>query len=531
MKAKRFTAPSMKKALDLVSKELGKDAVILSNKKVEGGVEVVAALDYQTQMDGIEQEKTNQHEVERQLALQQELERARKATSQIRQEVPTDQKLELFSAQKASIKESIIEAKEQRAKLNKKPDNKTQQEAHQLSEIKQVLTQLQQELNEPNEAAAATPTKPLAKKSKRKNKTNKKADVFSLADNDSGESQEQQHQNLQLKKTHIKTGAHTRAKKPTSSSDPLLHKVSDDIKQLKNWLVSSQHGDAWNAEQPLTWQQTQIRQRCLDLGVDASWADELVAGLCQDQAIEKLWQACLLNMSRKLPIAKDNILDKAGCYALVGPTGAGKTTTIGKLAAQYVVKHGADKVALITLDTYRIAAHEQLKSFSRLMGVSMHVLPPEGDLNKLLQQLKDKEFILIDTAGLSIQDPHFSVQVSMLKSAAHRIKKLLTLPLTSQARCLQENYEHFYDAGLDGCLFTKLDECFSLGQALSVAAVAQLPINMVADGPHIPDDLHFPDAKKLVGLAEQMARLAQSKWQAKTAEKRQQKQQSIHNGV
>jgi flagellar biosynthesis protein FlhF len=101
----------------------------------------------------------------------------------------------------------------------------------------------------------------------------------------------------------------------------------------------------------------------------------------------------------------------------------------------------------------------------------------------------------------------------MLKGAGSRVRSLLALPLTSQARCLQENYEHFKPAGIDGCIFTKLDECFSLGQAMSIAAVTRLPIHMVTDGPHIPDDIHFPNAKKMVRLAEQMARMAQTRWQ------------------
>lgn len=514
MKAKRFTAPTMKKALELVSQELGKEAVILSNKKVEGGVEVVAALDYQTHAEDIAQEKIVQQEsanpqkqeVERQLALQQELENAKKTTAEIRRET-SDRNLERARQEEITRKQALVS----KSNLNE------------LSEIKNVLTQLQQDLEvDHSEQKNIEPIKVDRPKKQRVKPTS--TDVFSIADEQpetvSSISKSHQASNsqsisnsapLEVKQTEIKTGAHTHAE--NQQDEKLLNQVTNELSELKNWLVSQQ-GDAWNPKRPLTWQQAQIWQRCQDLGIDPIWADELVAGLKQDDAIEKLWNMCLLKMSRELPIAKDNILDKAGIYALVGPTGAGKTTTIGKLAAQYVVKHGAEKVALVTLDNYRIAAHEQLKSFARLMGVGLHVLPPEGDLGQLLHKLRDKQFILIDTAGLSSQDPHFSVQLSMLKSAGHRISNLLTLPLTSQARCLQENYEHFYQVGLDGCLFTKLDECFSLGQALSVAAITKLPISMVADGPHIPDDLHFPDAKKLVRLAEQMARLAQKRWQA-----------------
>src|SRR5690606_14239072 len=111
-------------------------------------------------------------------------------------------------------------------------------------------------------------------------------------------------------------------------------------------------------------------------------------------------------------------------------------------------------VALVTLDNYRVAAHDQLRSFSRILGVPLHVLPAQGDLGKLLDTLRDKKLVLVDSAGLASQDPHFNVQLSMLKQAGPRLKKLLVLPLTSQGRCLQENYEHFKAAGLSGCVFT-----------------------------------------------------------------------------
>lgn len=294
---------------------------------------------------------------------------------------------------------------------------------------------------------------------------------------------------------------------------PLFDQVTAELKDLKNWLVSQQ-GNAWNPTRPLSWQQAQVWQRCQDLGIDPSWADKLVSAIPEyDESIEKGWAQCLRFIAEDLPLADSNMLDTGGCFAFVGPTGAGKSTTIGKLAAQYVMKHGNEDIALITMDNYRIAAHDQLKAFARIMEVPLLVLEPNGDLGVMLDQLADKKFILIDTAGLAIQDSHFPIQLSMLKGAGDRVKTLLALPLTSQARCLQENYEHFKPAGIDGCIFTKLDECFSLGEAMSIAAVTRLPIHMVTDGPHIPDDIHFPNAAKMVRLAEQMARMAQARWQ------------------
>jgi flagellar biosynthesis protein FlhF len=435
MKAKRFTAKNMQQALRMVSDELGPDAVILSNKRVGKTVEVIAALDYQEIANGQQQQ-----EIDRQLALQQELEQARQTTGKIRQEQPSFDQSNVSTT--AALKEAL------------------------------------QGIKEGTIAQSAA------------------LDAVMLSEED-------------LQKS-ISEKAATMSR---DEATPFLNQVTAELKDLKNWLVSQQ-GNAWNPTRPLSWQQAQIWQRCQDLGIDPSWADKLVSALPEgDEDIEKGWAQCLKFIAEDLPLAANDMLQTGGCFAFVGPTGAGKSTTIGKLAAQYVINHGSENIALITMDNYRIAAHDQLKAFARIMEIPLMVLEPNGDLSAMLDQLSDKKFILIDTAGLAIQDPHFSVQLSMLKGAGNRVRSLLALPLTSQARCLQENYEHFKSAGIDGCIFTKLDECFSLGQAMSIAAVARLPIHMVTDGPHIPDDIHFPNAKKMVRLAEQMARMAQARWQ------------------
>ena len=437
MKAKRFTAKNMQQALRMVSDELGPDAVILSNKRLGKSVEVIAALDYQEMAN-----EQQQQELDRQLALQQELEQAKQATGKIRQQQPVFDQSHVNST--AALKEALIGLKEG-----------TIAQSAALDAVMQGEEELQHNLHE---------------------------QVSSMA-------------------------------MSNQDATPLFDKVSAELKDLKNWLVSQQ-GNAWNSTRPLSWQQAQVWQRCQDLGIDPSWSDKLVSALPEgSHDIEKGWAQCLRSIADDLPLADANMLDTGGCFAFVGPTGAGKSTTIGKLAAQYVLKNGSDDIALITMDNYRIAAHDQLKAFARIMEIPLLVLEPNGDLSAMLDRLSDKKFILIDTAGLAIQDPHFPVQLSMLKGAGDRIKTLLALPLTSQARCLQENYEHFKPAGIDGCIFTKLDECFSLGEAMSIASVTRLPIHMVTDGPHIPEDIHFPNAEKMVRLAEQMARMAQARWQ------------------
>ena len=319
-------------------------------------------------------------------------------------------------------------------------------------------------------------------------------------------------------------------KKSEETYQTRLQEMQGELRELKDWLVSHQ-GSAWDTRRPLTWQQSQLWQRCQDIGLEPAWADRVVSMSDQSGDLEQAWKSALGVIQSDLPLLPQGVLEKGGTIALVGPTGAGKTTTLGKIAARFVQRHGPDSVAFVTLDNYRMAAHDQLQAFARILGVEMKVVLQNGDLVKTLSTLRKKKLVLIDSAGLASQDPHFSSQLSMLKQTGRDVRKFLVLPLTSQARCLQENYEHFKPAGLDGCIFTKLDECFSLGAGLSVAALTRLPLTLITDGPHIPDDLHYPDASRLVNLAEQMARMARTRWQAAEAMNMATQQQSFQHGV
>ncbi len=459
MKVKRFIGPNMQQALRIVSRELGDDAVILSTKKVAEGFEVVAALDYQSD------NQKSPSEVNRQLELQKELERAR-ALQKDRQQA--------------------IARGETPAPVDLERDIRFDS-GHRNAALSPL-------------AGYERPAVDIAAEPASKPASAARSDMAN----------------------GMSVGMTSGAGIDSEAYGDMLERMKGELSDLKNWMVSH-GGSAWDTGRPMTWQQSQLWQRCQDMGLEPVWSDRIVTSIEDHENLEQGWKQVLQQMASDVPIAKAGSLDKGGIFALVGPTGAGKTTTIGKLAARFVIHHGADSVALVSMDSYRVAAQDQLRSVARILGVQLHTAAPGDDLLAMVEQLYSKErkkLVLVDTAGLASQDPSFPVQLSMLKKACNRqgkgprLRCLLTLPLTSQGRCLQENYEHYKDAGLAGCIFTKLDECFSLGPAMSVAALTRTPVVMVADGPHIPDDLHYPDAGKLVKLSEQMARMARTRWQA-----------------
>ena len=465
MKVKRIVADNMQQALRQVSQILGPDAVIVSSKKLEKGIEVVAALDLNDHAD-----PDQQQEMDRQVNLQRELDQARRDMLGIRDQSGRETREEYVRQSDLSSTAGIREA---------------------LAGLKDGIP----------------------------------ADSQPAAQRSAPAAQAQPH-SVQDKNVQPQPAAATQSGVGFES----LEDMRGELRELKNWLVSHQ-GSAWDTSRPLTWQQSQLWQRCQDMGLEPAWADRVVSSCQSELSMTDSWAEALQRIRMDLPIAQPGMLEQGGHYVLVGPTGAGKTTTIGKIAARFVLQHGPDSVALLTLDNYRVAAHDQLKTFARILGIQMKVVQQGGDLAKAYQDVSNRKLVLIDSAGLSSQDPHFSQQLSMLKQVGKSLKKLLVLPLTSQARCLQENYEHFRPAGLDGCVFTKLDECFSLGAAMSVAALTRLPVTLVTNGPHIPDDLHYPDGQHLVKMAEQMACLARTRWQAAEAMNMATQQTSFQQGV
>lgn len=160
--------------------------------------------------------------------------------------------------------------------------------------------------------------------------------------------------------------------------------------------------------------------------------------------------------------SEDALMERGGVFALMGPTGVGKTTTTAKLAARCVMRFGASKVALLTTDSYRIGAHEQLRIFGKILGVSVHAVKDAADLQLALSELRNKHIVLIDTIGMSQRDRMVSDQIAMLCGAGHPVQRILLLNATSHGDTLNEVVQAYKSAPdqppLAGCILTKLDE-------------------------------------------------------------------------
>jgi flagellar biosynthesis protein FlhF len=227
--------------------------------------------------------------------------------------------------------------------------------------------------------------------------------------------------------------------------------------------------------------------------------EKLPAG--KDAAASLQWIKTVLSRNLTAMTNEDAIMAQGGVFALVGPTGVGKTTSTAKLAARCVMRHGPDKLALITTDAYRIGGHEQLRIYGKILGVMVHSVKDEADLRIALKELRSKHTVLIDTVGVSQRDQMVTEQVAMLSATGADVQRLLCLNATSTNETLTEVVRAYQGSGLAGCIMTKLDEAASIGSVLDVVIRQKLKLFYISTGQRVPEDLHLADRAMLVDRA------------------------------
>ncbi|NIC40240.1 flagellar biosynthesis protein FlhF [Aquabacterium sp. A08] len=211
------------------------------------------------------------------------------------------------------------------------------------------------------------------------------------------------------------------------------------------------------------------------------------------------WVQEVLARNLKTPRDAGALCDEGGVFALIGSTGVGKTTTAAKLAAQCVQAYGANSVGLITLDTYRVAGYEQLRTYGRMLGVVAHLAHDRAALQDLLELLANKRMVIIDTAGLGQKDPRIQDMMALLDHPS--IKKLLVLNAGAHGDTLDEVFTAYKDTGLHGVVLSKVDEAAKLGPAVDALIRHQAVLRGLCTGQRVPEDWQRPDAAALVRLS------------------------------
>lgn len=298
-------------------------------------------------------------------------------------------------------------------------------------------------------------------------------------------------------------------KTPPSSSpvpnpmDNVVEEMMREIRSLRGMLEGQLAGLAWGELQRSDPVKVEILRHMLAAGFSPALSRQLLEKLPPGSDFNRgvKWvKAALVHNLRAIQAGSD-IIERGGVYALVGPTGVGKTTTVAKLAARCRLQHGANKLALLTTDSYRIGAHEQLKIYGKILGVPVYAVKDEADLQFTLADLQNKHLVLIDTVGMSQRDRRLTEQVALLAGAGRSVKRLLLVSANAQGSTLEDVVRAYRGADLEGCILTKIDEAISMGGALDVIVRHKLPVHYITNGQRVPEDLHLANAMYLVDRA------------------------------
>lgn len=434
MKIKRFFAPDIRQAIKLVRDELGADAVILSNRRVDGGVEIVSAVDY----DEALAKETSGHEF-----------KPHSAGTAARPAQAAGLEAALRSETRARVvKPSIV------------PAPVPPPAASASSSIRPATERVTNASQRPG-TSSERPTNPSQR---------------------SGSSSE-------------------RIPSVVWSQEPALVEMREELKNLRGLLETQLAGLAWGDMQRRQPVKVELLQKLTKLGLSAPLCRDIANSLRIRNDIGEMWRDALEHLESELITTDDDILTHGGVVALVGPTGVGKTTTIAKLAARHALRHGARSVALVTTDSYRIGAYEQLRAYGRILDVPVRLVSNDEELSRTLDDLSDRRLILIDTTGMSQRDLRLPEQLGLLRDGRDWLKTYLVLSTTARLSSLEEIVRVYQKSALAGCVLTKVDETTCLGSALSAVIAHRIPVAYVSDGQRVPEDLHTARTSTLVQRA------------------------------
>jgi flagellar biosynthesis protein FlhF len=289
--------------------------------------------------------------------------------------------------------------------------------------------------------------------------------------------------------------------------------MQQELRSMRDLIEQQYSSFAWQqyrAQQPA---QAAMWRRLQRLGLAAGTVRELLESSAEAaldlRNPKTAWQQLMSRLSARIAVPEQDPVAAGGVFVFIGPTGAGKTTTIAKLAARHVLEHGNAGIALVTTDSYRIGAHEQLRTLARILNVPCKVVGAQQDLGGALYDLRHCRLVLIDSAGLNAQAPELRAQLAAIDALGERARCLQVLAANSQQQVLRAAQRSYRTANLSGCVLTKLDEAGSLGESISLLIDSALPLVYVAGGQAIPGDIERANPKALVARAIDLAKQAE----------------------
>ncbi len=406
MKIKRYFAADTRKALRMVRDDLGPDALIISNRSVDDGVEILAAEDFDEEL-------------------------ATKGVIDTRDAVEiTDATVEPKAA--APSEQAAPAAEKPKTEAGPKPDD--------------VVT----------------------------------SDVILKA--------------LKKKKPE--------PKKNVGGESELIANMRDELARLRGMMenqFSALSQGQWSQHSPI---RNELVQQLTRIGLAPTLATKLVASIKNAEQLtpQLATREVLALLTKKIRINAQSMLDQRGAVAMIGPAGAGKTTTIAKITSQFVRKHGNSNIILLSADNHRIGAHEQLLAYGELFDVPVLRAHEPQEIRQIIQAVGSNSLVLIDTGSLTRADLAAPEKMPTMQSDLG-IRNYLVLPATNQTSVLEKLVNTFRQQPIAGAIITKVDEALNLGGALTAVINGELPVACWSDGLDVNSHLYQATAKHLVAKA------------------------------
>ncbi len=525
MKIRRFVARDMRTALIEIKEELGADAVIMSNKKIPEGVELMAAVDYsQANTQPASSEAVASQAASTDASAPVNSQQGQGFTREIDNDTVT---LAHAQVQPQAQSANVAPAMAQQASTDTQPNNIPNSNNDSLSallnrKVQQTQAQVQGQTQNHNQNQAQGQSQPQAPiddiESQFKNFTDRLQNSTTsgheqaspanngFSANDSALNEFSSGDDFDFQAPITDTPASIGLGGVEASNSLEMAHMKKEMASIRQLLEHQLSGLMWQDMAQKDPSRALLVNRLMALGLTEQVADQVAGYVPSHMNEQDSWKQALKFVGEQINTTNNDVIHRGGVVALVGPTGVGKTTTIAKLAARFAQIHGADQVAMISTDSYRIAGFEQLVTYGRIIGCQVKLAQDDQSLDTLLQQFAKKKLVLIDTAGMGQRDMRLANHLAtLITNARVKIRNYLVLAANTQQRVMQENVERFKKVPLSGCIYTKLDESLSVGEIISTSIQNGLPIGYLTDGQRVPEDIKVANAVKLVTLADKMS--------------------------
>lgn len=455
MNVKRYFAATAREALRALKAELGADAIVLSNRAVEGGVEILALP-----ADAVGAVSAPRREPESMPA------------TPVSEHEDEDCRVSLGGSRSAPAAKPVPQIRAFEPPRMETPDYLIRKRGYE--ELVPVASPAPAPAPAPRAAAVEPRIEPRL--------TEEAASVEETV------------------------SRHLPEKPRTAAEDPRIAELQaanarlmSELGGIRGMIERQLAAFAWGDTRRNAPGRAEVLGELLDAGFSTRLSRKLVESVDESHSADEARNAVRNALGRDLRAMSSDadLIDRGGVFALVGPTGVGKTTTTAKIAARCVMRHGADKIALITTDGYRIGAQEQLRIYGRILGVPVFPVRDASDLRQTIAELRGKHMILIDTVGMSQRDEMVVKQAAMLAGAGN-VHRLLLLNATASGETLDDVIDAWKGPDLAGCVLTKVDEAVSLAPAVGAAISNGLEVFYVTNGQRVPEDLHLPNRAYLL---------------------------------